>query len=787
MTETRSCSEGLLNKFEVLGFSAVFLLFLVFSASVYISLPIPEDELALPSKSSSVITDRNGIILRKSVSEDGNVFLGFVPSEDISSYMKNAIVSVEDKRFYAHGGIDVCGIARAFSLNIKERAVVAGGSTLTQQLAKIALGGRDRNIANKLLETLYALRIEAHFSKDEILAFYMNRVSFGPSIEGIGAASEFYFGKPPSELSAAQAALLASVPLQPSYYDPYRNFDAVAERGKLILSLMREQKLISEYAYDSAMEERVSVSGPDFPFEAPHFCDYVSSELKKRDSWESGIVRSSLDLRLQKSAEGILKASIAGLKKNNVNDGAVIAADAKTGEILIMAGSADFFSGKGQNNGCLALRQAGSSLKPFLYALAIDSGMNASDVIPDTRLVLNDANGAFMPLNYDSSFHGPVRMRNALACSYNIPALRVISRIGVSPFLKKLRELGFDSADLAGEVYGAGLALGDAEVSLLSLARAYRCFSSGGLIVPLTPFLSDGSAEERRVFSDESSFIIYDILSDNTARMPAFGSSSPLRLPFPCAVKTGTTKNYRDNWCIGATDDFVVGVWAGNFDGSPMNGVSGVTGAGPVFNEVMKLLYEGRELPLRKNPPAGVIKGKICSLSGMAPSTYCRSVRDEYFKGEPPKEVCSWHKMSVIDIRNGARASENTPLEFRRDKILEILPHIYDQWLREKGIRASDDELISNFSCREKIFSIVFPSDGDSFVIDRASERHFQKLQFEASSAGRDGEKITWFLNGKRIGDSSYPSAFEWPMKEGSYVLRASCGGCSDEVSFSVR
>lgn len=775
------------RKSLVLALVALLLLLILVPPAVYVFIPVDRESLVNPDRPSAVIEDRNGVVLRNVVSDSGCVFTGFVPSDEISDYMKKAIVSIEDRRFYSHCGVEMRSILRAMLMNLREMRVVAGGSTITQQLAKIVLGNNDRNLLSKAREALFALRLERSLSKDEILAAYLNRVSFGPSVEGIGAASEFYFARRPSELSAAQSALLAGIPLHPSWYDPCRNPEGAEGRKRLVLSQMLSQGLVDERVYREAVAERIEAAEPDFPFLAPHFCDFVLERMRSGGSVPVGRVSTTLDYRLQKNAEGILKACLMRLEDNNVSNGAVLVLDSRTGEILVMAGSRDFFARDGQNNGCLALRQAGSSLKPFLYAMALDSGRSISEALPDVRMTINDPNGTFMPLNYDSSFHGPVSMRRALACSYNIPALRVVSDVGVPEFIQKLSELGFDSVSGSAERYGAGIALGNAEISLLSLARAYGCFVSRGEVHDLRYLSSGGRAPSgaRRVFSPQSSYIIFDVLSDNSARAPAFGLSSPLRTPFPCAVKTGTTKNYRDNWCVGVTRDYVVGVWVGNFDNSPMRNVSGVTGAGPVFAGVMAMLYEKGDYPSRPDRPEGLVSGRVCPLSGMAVSDCCPGGVDELFISEPPSERCSWHRLESIDVRTGRRAAAGTPPELVASRKIEVLPPVYNQWLKERGIRPFCDELIPNFSAGGARLSIIFPSDGDVFVIDEAAERHFQRISFEADFSG-DGD-VEWSINGRRLGTSGYPHRLDWPLERGDYVLSASGGGMKSSVSFSVR
>ncbi len=760
---------------------------LFFSCLLYILIPIKSKDLIKISEFSGVILDRNDMILRNVFSENDVITSEFVNSKEISENMKKAIISVEDKRFYSHIGIDFRSLARAFLLNLKEMKIVAGGSTITQQLSKLILKNEKRTFLAKICETLLALRIELYLTKDDILSLYLNRVSYGSYLQGIGEASECYFGKKTSELSIAQSAFLASIPLLPSYYDPYRNIEAVFERKDLILSLMKEQGLISELEYRNALDEKIVVQSPNFQFEAPHFCDYLISEYKKNNKTIHGKIRTTLDLKLQHEVENILKSSVFSLNKNNVTNGAVLVIDNKTGNILSMVGSVDFFEKDGQVNGCLATRQAGSTLKPFVYALALESGMMASDIIPDIKITVNDQNGSFSPLNYDRKYHGPVRLRNALACSYNIPAFRTVLDIGVGNLYKRLKEIGFSSLDKRPEWYGPGIALGNGEVSLKELVSAYRCFSNNGKTITTKFLLEDDVHESENVFSDKVSYIIFDILSDNEARTPAFGRNSYLRLPFKCAVKTGTTKNYRDNWCIGTTSEYTVGVWVGNFDSSSMKNISGVTGAGPVFYNIMRYLYKNSK-PEDVACPEGIIQKKVCSLSGKLPNPYCKDIVKELFISESmsPTEECDFHKLLNIDVRTGYLASDSVSKKYLKAKVCEIYPDIYYEWAKEKGIKNFSEKIISNFSNSRKKLNITFPSDGDVFVIDKTVEEDHQKIVFHLVCLG-NLNRVTWKLNGKILGEVKEPFSYEWKLKEGNYILEAISENGSDSVSFTVK
>lgn len=744
------------------------------------------DDLLKRAELSAVITDKNGNMLRNVFSDDGVTSESFVSSLEISDNLKKSVVAIEDRRFYSHFGIDIKSVARAVLENLKYGKLVSGGSTITQQLAKITLGYKKRTFFYKTLEALYALRMEIHLSKDDILTAYLNKVYFGSFIKGIGAASHYYFKIAPFDLSLAQSALLAGTILRPSYYDPHINLDAALERQKLVLNIMLENKLISYDDYSLAVSEKLSIYKSDIPFFAPHFCDYLIQFLHEKKIPLKGIFQTTLDLNLQREVEGILKASLEQLKERNVLNGAVMVVENKTGAILAMAGSKDYFSKGGQFNACFADRQAGSSLKPFLYAFAIDKGVAPSTVIPDVPITVSDLNGSFTPLNYDTLFHGPVMMRTALGASYNIPAVRMILNVGIGSFYDKLKDLGFEFK-MPFEWYGAGLALGNADIGLFELVSAYRCFASGGKIISLSPLPNFSSCEEKSVFSPQAAYIIFDMLSDNMARAPAFGLNSILRLPFKCAVKTGTTQNYRDNWCVGVTADYTVGVWVGNFDNSVMQDISGVSGAGPILHQIMTLIYA--DMPSGDiSKPSGLERVNVCKLSGMKASSCCRNTYVEFYVPElsEPLDDCEVCRIVKIDKRTGMKAAPFIPKDYIKEEIIEVLPPIYDQWLEEKGVIPFNAKFISDFLYRKSDVAIIFPSDHASFKIEPSVDPGCQKIVFQAA-CGDNGRKISWILNGKKIGETVFPFKMEWQLHEGIYRLEVFDGEKNDSVSFTVK
>jgi len=633
-------------------FSASLGLILVLSGvSLYI--PFPQKVIQPNSIVSLRIFDRDGNLLREVLSdEEGRS--RWVSLQEISKNIIFATLAAEDSRFYEHSGIDIRAILRAIIQNIRARRVISGGSTLTQQVVK-SIYHFPRNWFWKIIEIWYALRLEISLSKDEIITQYLNRIPYGNRTFGINAASWFYFDKPPSHLSLAEAAFLAGLPRGPSIYNPYRHFLRAQKRQREVLQRMLNKGTITQGEYRRAFKEPLNLVAPGIAFRAPHFCDFVLSKISSKERQNISSIRTTLDFQLQKDIEVLLKNYVKSLKKWEVTNAAVLIMDNKRGEILSFVGSADFFDSyhSGQVSGVTSLRQPGSALKPFTYALALEQGMTPATLISDTEIHIQTKGIDYVPRNYDGKFHGLVRLREALACSYNVSAIKVLEKIGIESLLRRLKKLGFESLDKGADYYGLGLTLGDGEVTLLELTRAYSTLARGGMFKKEEIFLEIKDIQGRvksfpephpvPVFSPQISYIITNILADKDARIPAFGEGSCLSLPFPCAVKTGTSGNFRDNWAIGYTPHYTVGVWVGNFDGKPMRNVSGVSGAGPLFRDIM-LLLEKRDKGRNFNftIPEGLMEIYVCPRSGMLVHPSCPGkIKEIFVKGTEPKEVCN--------------------------------------------------------------------------------------------------------------------------------------------------
>lgn len=572
---------------------------------------------------STKIYDRTGEILLYDV--HGTVRRTKVPFPDISRHIKNATIAIEDAEFYSHFGIKPTAIARAIIANIQTGRFSQGGSTITQQVVKNTLLTSDKTITRKIKEWILAIRIEQILTKDEIFEIYLNESPYGGTIYGVEEAARYFFGKSSRDVSLAEAAYLAALPQAPTYYSPFGNHrDALESRKNLVLLKMKERSFITEDEYNTALVERVTfTASDDGGIKAPHFVFYIREYLEEKYGVnavnEEGLeVITTLDFDLQRYAEDtVRKHALENERVFNAENASLVAVDPKTGHILAMVGSRGYFDEKieGKYNIALAQRQPGSSFKPFVYATAFAKGYTPDTVVFDVATQFNSScpvddllthDECYAPQNYDGVFRGPMTLRDALAQSVNIPAVKALYLAGVKESLDTARRLGITTLTRPLGYYGLPLVLGGGEVTLLEMVSAYGVFAHDGVRNPATGILSikDSSGKELEKFEEKPSQAIdaevartmNAVLSDNTARIPAFGERSALVVPgHTVAVKTGTTNDYRDVWIIGYTPDIAVGAWAGNNDNRAMEKkVAGFIIA-PLWNEFMQYALPKRE------------------------------------------------------------------------------------------------------------------------------------------------------------------------------------------------
>ena len=590
--------------------------------------PVPEALLRRPPESLE-LTDRNGQALRETRVSDR--FQREVPLAAIPINVRQAMFAAEDKRFPEHSGVDWLAVGRAFKDAVKNRHIYSGASTISQQLVKVSVP-RARTFRTKLIEMATALRLEQLWTKDEILAAYLNRIDFGNLNFGISSAASYYFGKPLADLSNAEAALLAGLPLNPSRLNPHTNPAGAKRRQSTVLRRMRESKWLSEEQYQQALAEPLHYQPPGRVFLAPHFVDLVlqdvadGSEKVAPDDHRpriSGRVATTLDLELNRFIEQTLTEKLAKLRDHNVHDGAVVVLDNRTREVLALVGSGNYFApGTGEVNGATIPRSAGSTIKPITYLLALERGDTPATILADIPTEFSTDTGPYRPENYSRHCQGPVPFREALACSLNIPAVRLLQSLGGAlPLQRRLQSWGITTLPREPQDYGLGLTIGNAEVRLLELTNLFATLARNGEYKPvrIIPGLEHTAHSIPRPaapdIKPELFWLIADILSDNAARQPQFGGASPLRFDFPVACKTGTSTDFRDNWAVGYTPEFTVGIWVGNFDGTPMFNVSGVSGAGPVLHDVFEHLHQRFGTSWFPRPP-GIVERHVHPLTG---------------------------------------------------------------------------------------------------------------------------------------------------------------------------
>jgi 1A family penicillin-binding protein len=610
------------------------------------------------------ILDRNGKLLYRIYKDENRTLIHL---SDVPEVMKQATISIEDRDFYHHHGISVKGILRALKENSQGNRI-QGGSTLTQQLVKNTLLTSERTVKRKIREIILSFLVEQTYTKEQILEMYLNEIAYGGSTYGIEEAAQRYFGKSARQLDLAESSFLAGLPQSPSVYSPFGSTPELAyARQKEVLRRMVEDKFITQEQADQARQQTLVFKADITDIEAPHFVMYVRDLLAQQFGEElvnqGGLeVRTTLDLDLHNETQAVVTKELESLARLRISNGAALVTNPKTGEILSMVGSKNYFDFKndGQVNVTVRPRQPGSSIKPLTYAVAFERGQMPSTTIADEPVTFSIAGSPpYSPKNYDGRFHGNVTLREALGSSYNIPAVKTLANIGISTLIDKGEEMGVTTWRDR-KRFGLSLTLGGGEVLMTELAQIYGTFATYGNTVTLQPLLEVKSAQgevlfenrcakdgqdcpSTRTLSTKTAYQITDVLSDNNARTPAFGARSVLVIPNQqVAVKTGTTNNLRDNWTVGYTQDRVVAVWVGNNDNTPMSYVaSGVTGASPIWNKIIRLTLSD-DKPHQFSTPEGMVRVKICVQTRTLPCRGCPTVREELFEaGKEPTAACS--------------------------------------------------------------------------------------------------------------------------------------------------
>ena len=753
--------NSLLKKFFLI-LGLIFTLFSVFFLTLRFS-PYPALSDFKNRRISTRIFDSQGKLIQIVPCENG-IRREFLPLEKIPAFVQSIFIEAEDKKFYSHHGIDFAAILRATFQNASEGRTVSGASTITMQLARIINPHRSRNIFVKVVESFDALRLEARFSKKEILELYLNSVPFGFNTEGVASAARTFFGRELEQISEGQAACLAVIPRRPSLYNPLSEPENCAKAASELYSSVKDK----ENALYIEDFERICKSARSFsyPFEAPHFVRYLSN-LPDSPIGRKAEVRTTLFLDLQKAAEDMLSRAVFEYSSNRLSNGAILVLDTQTGAILAWVGSSNFFDDehKGQVDGVLSCQQPGSSMKPFLYALALENGFLPSSVLPDIPMEFGFEN-LYVPQNFNNRFNGPVRFRVALASSLNIPAVWLLNEIGIEKYQKRLNSLGFNS--LKEQDTGLSLALGGAEVSIFEMTQAFSVFARDGRFIPLwaiDDFDSDpattkdksqfpDSEKSAQVFDTNTARIICDILSDKDARALGFGYNQTFQTPFPSMFKTGTANQYQNITALGATPRYTVGIWMGNFSGETVIGKTGSSIPAKIARDILVMLQGNKGEDFKK--PAQFKKVRICSLSGKEACENCPDTVKEYVPiGEKSQEQCDWH------TKNGTS-----------------YPAEYATWFHLKNRSGIVDD-------KGSPLKIISPRNGSTFFYDQSIRKDQQKLVVEAS--GGSEETARFFVNGRFFCESRRPFLAQVPIERGEEKISVQCGEESALISIVVK
>ncbi|TAL18404.1 penicillin-binding protein 1C [bacterium] len=750
---------------------------------------LPELEIA----PTLFLTDCNGRPLRSVTDEKWRRHLPLV-QKDIPDIVRKAFIAAEDSRFYYHPGFDPIAIARASFYNFRSGRVVSGASTITQQLVKSTHPGEARTFERKFLEIIESVRVEWLLSKEEILTRYLNRVDLANNLIGVEAASRSYFGKKAAELSPVEAATLAALPKAPTRFDPWGPHpERLIARRDLVLGQMADNGVITEEEAEKAKEQPLDVLSAGPPEGAPHLTDYLLGF--GRLSGRTGETALTIDLDIQKILIDALASNRHRLKASGASQAAGLIIDNRTMGVRALVGSFEYSPrDQGFVNGALARRSAGSTLKPFLYAAAMEQGYTPASVLDDFEQAFRSDEGEYLPLNYDRKSNGPVNLRMALGKSLNLPAVHLLNELGqerVYKILGLLNLLPYEAPPP--DYYGLGLAVGNPEVRLIDLAAAYAVLANAGDYRPVS-FLKEGAeAIPRRIFSTEATALVTNVLSDTLVRSSAFANFPP---PAPLALKTGTSTHYRDGWTVGYTPEYTVAIWVGNFDGRETATLFGGHGAGPVFTDVMRGLYPGAPPPTFRLPDTVVLR-EVCAQSGVNPTPLCLERKTELFiVGNEPEGLCAYHEQGDghdLPMKFAGwldkRHSEGRESRYRLaglpsnlDKL--FIPPLPDKPARYSGpVRIGAPDEVPRMT-PETYLSIVYPLDGDRYILTPGEES--VELRFEASL--RDpAEKIDWYVDGKEAGSAGPPYTLYWNAGRGRHRIMAVDGnGFGQTIEVSV-
>ncbi|HBD96401.1 MAG: hypothetical protein A2015_03915 [Spirochaetes bacterium GWF1_31_7] len=732
-------------------------LIILFLHLLLLILPYSDLDNFLNRQYSLEIIDRNGNLIYITALDNGDR-REFVSIDNLPKNVIDIFLKCEDKRFFYHPGIDIFALIRSFYMNFTSNSTISGASTITMQLSRI-ISPHKSGYQGKITEVVNALRLESKLSKKRILELWLNSLPYGFRAVGIKSASKTFFCKNISLLTESQVVSLAIIPRNPNEYNPLTSQKKAIGKVKSVLKSINIVE--NESKIENEISQAVTIS---YENRNPHFIEYIKNEITDDEYKTGSPIYTSLNLDLTYYIQNILKQNLENLKDFRITNGSVIVYNNQNGEILVYIGSKDFddIENSGEIDGIHVKNQPGSTIKAFLYADAIEKGFLPSSILPDIPMDFGSSE-IYVPLNFNRRFNGPVRLRVALASSLNIPSIYLVTRIGVQNFVETLKKLDFESLNGQEANIGSGIAVGNAEVSLFELTRAFAIFQRSGYKLKTSWHLLKNKTlyNTDKVFSDYTSFIISDILSDNKSRITGLGSNSILNTNFNAMFKTGTSNQFNDIWCLGATPEYTVGVWMGNFSGET---VIGKTGSGIPASIAVKTLETLIENTGNKDfkRPDNIKKELICPLSGELITPLCSGGVYEYFNKNEIINSCSFHQK-------------------RAGEVYVEYPIEYSKWARDSG----KIDILPGLSSNEDNLEIVKPKNNAVYYFDPSIPAENQAVRLEVLYT-KPNEEIKLFVNGKYKESLKYPYEWFFPLNIGEWEIEVRSNYQNDKINIKV-